>query len=456
MLAISVAAVLGFAAVDVSAQAGSSAQQWISLGPSSGVTFISQIGVPPDWPTDPFVYVVVNGPPGAHEVLGTFDGGGTWRHLARLPDVPRWLRVGPGRVLFAATCNDQGPPCRLVHSADAGQSWQTALDLGRSAFSASLELSRVGIIFAVANERLHRSSDAGQTWDLLDPSPGRHVQQIALSPALAGDRTIFATATVGNFEDRADPDERTNFEAALLGDADVLVSHDAGATWTSSSAGLELDALPYRHVQELVISPSFAQAGTLFVFAWGTGTPPQVDRSRSNAPRTVLFRSRDRGTSWRYVWEPASDSALSSDMQSRGVWPRYRASLVLSPDAAAHGSGILALNWWAGGRSTVCKIYRSSDSGRTWDSIMPAWTGGYRLERCGRPLMGGPDGLTAVWSATYDHFDRTATSWIRTTDVGVTTDVLMPPMQTGDTFYSHVPPMVLTSDGTIFAGTESI
>jgi hypothetical protein len=437
--------------------AAQASQQWVELGSHTGIARLSHVVVSPDWPTDPLVVAIGIGPSGVPTGLLSFDGGRRWDVLPVPLSGLRWLQVGSRHVLLGLTCDDQGETCSVVRSSDAGQTWQTVLGPTDLPISVASQWARDGHTFLVIDGSLYRSQDNGQSWALISVAPGRRIHQVVISPAFERDRTVFLTATAGLFDDRTNAGERQRFESALAGDADVLVSKDAGDTWSSSSIGLEHDGLSYRHVQELMVSPAFERDGTLFAFAWGGGTPGGVERTSTTGVRTLLFRSLDRGASWQLVWEPASDPSLNADVHARGVWPRYKAALTLSSRADSNGTGILVLNWWHGGRTNVCRVFRTTDLGQHWDSVLPAQgEGGERLEACGRAAMGGATGLTVLWPVTYDRFDHVTTGWIRSVDGGYSVEALAPPGVTPAGSRSQRIPATLTSDGTVVVGTASV
>lgn len=438
------------------------AQSGTSLGPAGAVQSVALLAVSPDWPTDPFVYIASNAPSGGRTGMRSLDGGSTWEVLPTIPGGAAWVNVlpGPGRVMVAARCGSAGAPCELLRSSDAGASWQpVGSSLTRSIIPGDLAASADGANLFVADDRLHRSRDAGESWESLDPSPGRHVHRVAISPDFAQDQTIFASVSAGRFNDRTDFEHRATFNDALAGNGAVLVSRDGGDTWADASSGLQLDGIPHRFVQELVISPSFGQDSTLFAFAWGAETPSDGQPPEIALVRTALFRSRDRGATWEYVWEPSLDASLQPDQGNQRARPRYRyrASLVLSPSFANDGVGLLALNWWSGGRTTVCRVLQTSDAGRSWASVIPARNAkGERVEKCGRPTVAGLTGLTALWQVTYDHLDRTRTGWLWSPDGGATVAELAPPTTMPPDFWTRMSPAVLAPDGTVLAGSEEI
>lgn len=458
-LAVLAFAVFGAERAGVAAQSAEPSTNWVELGAPADSEYTTHLGVSPDWPADPLLLVVSNGRLQKQVLRRSVDGGRTWEQLPDLPGKIRWLKVRVDRLVFASICDSQGRACRLLRSADAGSTWEEVAAVGGSGSGepSNITLTPDGVVFVVQDGKLVRSRDRGETWDAVVPVAGRRVHQLAVSPAFGNDRTVFASVTAGRFEDRDDPADRPAFDAALAGEADVMVSHDGGDTWAPSSSGLELDGQPHRHVQELVISPTYAQDGTLFAFTWGAAGPPPPEQSLGRGVRSVLFKSPDRGVTWDAIWEAGSDAALAGAGWPGMGSPRFRASLAFSPKLAENGVGILALNWWYVGRTYDCMILRTADVGHTWAPIMPRrGPSSHRLERCGHAELAGEAGLTGLWLATYDHFDRTQSAWVRTTDGGQTVEVLSPPMLDRDPYWTSIPPLVSIADGSVIAGTQRI
>jgi photosystem II stability/assembly factor-like uncharacterized protein len=114
------------------------------------------------------------------------------------------------------------------------------------------------VCFAACGSGLYRSLDGGATWQdcyaALAPEQPLVTTAVALSPAFAADRALFAGGHGG-----------------------VLRSHDGGATWH-----LALLPSPPPMVAALAVSPDFMRDGTLLAATLEDG----------------IFRSTDRGASW--------------------------------------------------------------------------------------------------------------------------------------------------------------
>ena len=140
-------------------------------------------------------------------------------------------------------------------------------------------------------------------WQALPAPDGLPVRVMAVSPAFAADRTLFAGTAGGMYR-----------------------SDDGAQHWTALDPGAA-------NALKIVPSPAYAADQTLFVLIDTAGPPG----------RRVL-RSRDDGASWQTVWEGLA---------------AY--DLVVSPNFAADSTLFLA-----GAPSGQPQVYRSTTAGATW------------------------------------------------------------------------------------------
>lgn len=139
-------------------------------------------------------------------------------------------------------------------------------------------------------------------WQALPAPDGLPVRVMAVSPAFAADRTLFAGTAGGMYR-----------------------SDDGAQHWTALDPGAA-------NALKIVPSPAYAADQTLFVLIDTAGPPG----------RRVL-RSRDDGASWQTVWEGLA---------------AY--DLVVSPNFAADSTLFLA-----GAPSGQPQVYRSTTAGAT-------------------------------------------------------------------------------------------
>ncbi|HEX2035202.1 MAG TPA: sialidase family protein, partial [Chloroflexota bacterium] len=266
------------------------------------------------------------------------------------------------------------------------------------------------------------------------------LQQVAFSPAFAHDRTVFAVVVTGGFPGNMAPGVADTSGLDNTGSLGVLVSTDGGEQWSQASVGLEAGGVPFRHVMNLTVSPTFAADGTLFAFAWGrrglrSGTP------YGTLPLTesAIFRSRDRGASWAPVHVPPLSHTRSMEV-------------VVSPAFAADGVA-LATDGPAGGgpRSFGCDLLRTEDWGETWTAVRDA--GPSFRASCGVHLLAGPGEVRAI--LLRDVLDcATCMRWLQSLDAGLPWERI--PGTEGDASptAAFAPSPAYAADRTLFFGRE--
>lgn len=383
-----------FCGVGADAQEGFLSPSWEYLGPS-GSEAVLAFALSPSWPTDQTIVAATRGERGS-DILRTVNGGRTWDRFTGPRREIRTLVLPDSdtaaRVVFAMD-DWQSSSLRgsvLYRSPDGGETWRDVLTLdapsaaGRNRprklpLEVSPSFSADGLAFIVADGRLRRTDDRGETWQMLDPAGGQRVQQLVFSPAFASDGTIFIVALSHDI-----PPTYTSgaLDAPLPVDhiqsIGILKSVDRGATWQPATAGLDVDGVPYRQISSLAISPTYDADGILFAYAWGPWedvevgsyqfAPGQWKPRIYRAVHTALFRSGDGGATWAPVlspsWQPWREGV--------GASPAYALRYGLSPQFATDGAGILAVNGYgmgAGSRSSWCSIHVSVDHGVTWEPV---------------------------------------------------------------------------------------
>lgn len=160
--------------------------------------------------------------------------------------------------------------------------------------------------FAASISGLMRSNDDAHTWhDAYEAlSPQNPVTTLAItgSPTFASDRYVLAGAIDG-----------------------VLVSHDAGVTWSA----IQLPAPPPA-ISTFAFSPDFGEDGIVFAGTLEDG----------------VYRSTDRGESW--------------DAWNFGLTDLHVLDLTVSPDFATDQTLFAA---------TESGVYRSTNGGRSWNDV---------------------------------------------------------------------------------------
>jgi photosystem II stability/assembly factor-like uncharacterized protein len=238
-------------------------------------------------------------------LLSSHDGGSTWHQaggeLSEL-DVTDLALAAP-QTVFAAT--QRG----IYRSSDGGQSWQPASsgleDMWIVHVALSPAFEREPVAYAVSfSGAAYRSRDGGRTWQPLAERYGQPVQAanaVALSPDFERDHTVFLGT-------KRTPDR-------------LLVSHDAGGSWTFVMSAT---------VSALYPSPGMARDGLMLGVFEQQG----------------LLRSSDSGKMWA--------GAL------RGVRGASGQDLLALSPAFEHDRTALLLARASG------QLYRSTDGGESW------------------------------------------------------------------------------------------
>jgi photosystem II stability/assembly factor-like uncharacterized protein len=391
-------------------------------------------------------------------ILSSSDGGNNWKRSEQAADGVGALLFGPvgaegtpyivpsmngSRIVFGVGGSEaKTSGLGVIRSTDDGATWKRVLDVPALRSSSWERLFRFspafaddGVALVTRDGALYQSQDFGTTWTQTTPIVGQRVQQIEFSPAFASDHTMVAATVTGAFPrpgmESGDPKLPHNESSA-----GVTVSRDGGETWQLSSAGLAIDGIPYRYVEQVAVSPSFEQDGLLFAFAWGPWAAEAIP--------AALFRSSDRGQTWSPVWQ----SPVGKD----GV--RWYATFALSPRFGADAIGQIALfglnSWSVSPHSTApCQVYGTADSGLSW-ALVPREND--RAPGCTnlQVFAGGPTGR--IWYTLRYPGDGRRQEAFRSIDDGKTWEFMIPPERIfpGGGYW----PYTITPGGAFMVGTS--
>lgn len=262
----------------------------------------------------------------------SLDAGATWLQVQSASPLfgPGHVTVSPG---FAADATVFYSNLGLSRSRDGGATW-VGLNLFRPA-SPSVALTIAGAVTSYAlspgfasdqtlfayysdyigNESaLYRSTNAGDSWRRLGPGPASGVAALLLPPDYPASRVVYAAAGDGIYRSTNDGATFTRVYALAPGNnpyasrltaspayaqdgtvfaavgGQLLRTTDRGASWA-----------PLRSLAAaatLVLAPDYADNRTVYL-------------AELSAPNSVIYRSRDGGTSWEVYYTLSGVQATS-------------------------------------------------------------------------------------------------------------------------------------------------
>lgn len=269
----------------------------------------------------------------SHGLFRLAGGNGAWQELTEgLPNKVevRCLVLPPGRpgTIYAGT--QDGP----YRSDDGGETWRSLGLPGpdRVVWSIALHPKDPDTIFVgVEGFAIFRSRDAGQSW-----------QKLPVPTPKGGPQMTFATRVVRIV---INPDDADEIYAGLEV-AGVVRSRDGGDSWHDVSGDL-LALARHDHLKSALVSGD-PNEGMMDTHALTVGR--SHDGIVFLANRMGLFRSADKGKSWREIGIGRfSDLTYARDVQASPHDPnRLYAALSIAADSEAGA------------------LYRSNDFGETW------------------------------------------------------------------------------------------
>lgn len=212
----------------------------------------------------------------------------------------------------------------ILRSEDYGRSWTTSQISGTSSVRLAISSNFVNdqTVFAIRNNHLYQTTDAGDVWNLLPtPLPSSYQSYrnlIYLSPNYPSDHTIFIK--VGD-----------NFNDALYR------SEDGGMSWENI---YDMDL----SITDFAVSPEYPTAPTIFVTA-------------ADLYGAEIFRSDDGGTTWNVLDDPPLPAVPNEFI------------IELSPRFDQDGILFVVESGEVGGGGLESRVYRSNDRGESWEDI---------------------------------------------------------------------------------------
>lgn len=288
-------------------------------------------------------------------LLRTVDGGQSWHEAAKIP----MLRVSDFRVAgntLVVSGNPSGWIYANIVSTDGGQSWHSPQNLG----DVHLQVSRQGTLWAVRNEGLWASRDAGRTTTLALPCASCWMEGIHV---LDDEHVVVLTRNGGA-------------AAGLV----RHISRDAGQTWSHES----------QSGPDLGVGTTFEARAFFGATAWGvTYRWVAAPDGRSNAVLAAAWHSNDMGSTWARLSLPDGATTISF-LDATAAWiTTATGSAMLTTDAGAswrplplggeslsslkvftrHPGGALVA---AFGTHSTDRWYVSADAGASWSAMLGA------------------------------------------------------------------------------------
>ena len=376
-------------------------------------------------------------------LMKTTDGGATWTNLGKSqfgnsnvkaiaidPDNPQIITVAPGR----------GPNyyASLWRSINGGATWTNVLNVGApwSSLSYSIKdgsgnrhLYATGHLYG---GKIYRSDTRGATWTQLSP-PLSNVNwydhdSLRIAASAVDAQTVYL---VDGFDQK------------------VLVSHDAGATWTNTTTNL---------------SNQWQQAWYDLNIVCGSRTVSGVATDVVYVSLIDVSQSRDGGATWQNLGGTYTNSAiLHNDQHSFALNPNGSGEALVGCDGGAYRlNDNLASNVWSFNSlnriAGVTQFYRMAihptDPTRllagAQDNATPAATGSLTNWR----NVGGGDGGFCAIKNSSTQFATSQVLGIYRTDNNWSSSSYISP-NVGSDRVAFIAPITLNAPGTyLYAGTN--
>ncbi|MFP5270712.1 WD40/YVTN/BNR-like repeat-containing protein [Coleofasciculus sp.] len=353
---------------------GDRGETWQMNSPVENSGAITAIAVSPNFSSDQTIFVGTD----KGGVLQTTDLADSFTPLNQgLSDLSvQDIVISPSyandKTLFASTWNDG-----FFYSQDKGKTWKKSsqglvkdsqADDMKSPHFTDLSVSE-NTLFLGGFDGLFKTTDSGQTWQLLETLSPRTIVALAVSPDYANDSTVAIAPYVG----------------------DPYISNDAGMNWTQMYKGLEAPYLTQsfeeptqdpRRFFDIVFSQNYRSDKTLFAtLLWDNflrSTDGGKHWQRSQLPKVPKYSTRGMTiatspafdsdktiyllTQQGVIYKSTNAGKKFSVLSKIGKdFSNETASIVISPDFLSDPTLYAS--------SSDPGVFQSSDAGKTWQSV---------------------------------------------------------------------------------------
>lgn len=322
---------------------------------------VGSIAISPGFPQDPTILCSMAGT--INLFLMSRDGGYTWREarsglrgskITAIEFHPDWVRAGVAWVAM--------PEAGIQATADFGTTWQPAT-IQRPVIAMDVARDGDGVaMYHATYTELFFSADGGKSDRRVElPIDKGHIDSVSMSPTYALDRTLAVTTS----------------------DARVLMSRDAGATWS-------VTRLP-KPAQDIAFSPGFRVDNAMWAATWGGGVMTSTDGGKTFAP---------------------SGDGLA-DLFVNQVAATRKGGVGLATTPGGDEPALLPYDLFAATKDDG--VYRSQDAGRTWTRtslrvpLTDQTTNHHRTVRVARDGLGNATVICGTFEGLYvsnDNGDR--------------------------------------------------
>ena len=340
-----------------------------------------------DWPSDRFMFVAWPNGQGRQErpfhLFRSQDAGDSWQRISNPSSSirPLTIAVGPltvaGRSIFAVAEPNwvtRADRYRVYRSVDEGDTWQEVLStppyegVRLTSLVISPDFANDGVALLNVDGHLYRTSDSGNNWvEVTASSNDLFFRNVRFTQVPGSPQLVFASlvsSASGMVIRAAQPSTRDDHVRS----PGVVVSWDSGETWQPTASQPEVGRVPYRQIQDLVVSPTYDRDRTIVVFASGPEEQP-IDRTEFGGVKpAALFLSTDSGTSWSSIWRPVLDARRPEPSPGAPVRPLI-GQVALSRFFSQDRQLVLILTGSVSPTSGMCHVLRTGDGGQTWAPI---------------------------------------------------------------------------------------